>query len=416
MLAWKPHHNLLRQTLGWGVGVLFFLSVMYPMHAQEKEAAASLENATSAQLVEQLGANDYQIREAAEAEILTRDEEVIPLIEAARKSPDPEVRMRATAIYRLLSQRLRSERLQRFLTTDDDVELPGWKRFRAQNGDDPATRKLFVTMLENEWDLLDTMEKQPYLIDYLFYQRANKLRGSFQFPNQRQSVNEGSAATMFFVASQPDVRITHPAMEQMRFLLATPQLSGNLQDPENHKPLMSVFEHWLKANIEMGRFTSEMRFVVLATCMRENISSGMVLAKQMLDDRARPLHEEGVAQLNFAINSEQQMMYAMLAIAKLGSRDDIPELEKFFDDSTPIDTHLTVGEQMTTEIRDVALLAVLHLSGKDPKDYGFSRLATDPSFVYNVRSIGFLSADERDAAFEKWEKAQPESKQPAPAK
>ncbi len=418
MLAWKPNQNLLMRTLGWGVGMLFLWGAVSPLIAQDRrdEETARLDKATSQELIDHLGANDYLVREAAEAEILTRGEEILPLVRAAQTSPDPEVRIRATSVYRQLSNRLRNEQFQRFLATDQSADLPGWKRFRQQHGDSPANRKLYVDMLREEWDLLVTMEKQPYLIDYLFFQRANKLRGNFQFPNQRQAISEGSAAAMFHAASQSDVRLTHPAMEQMRFLLATPQLSSSLQDPENNKPLLSVFEHWLKANIEMGRFTSEMRFVVLATCMRENIPSGTVLAKQMLDDRAKPLHEEGIAQLNLAINSEQQMMYAMLALAKLGSRDDIPTLEKFFDDSTPIDAHLSVGDQLTTEIRDVALLAVLHLSGETPKDYGFSRLAADPSFLYNVRSIGFLSEDERDAAFQKWEQAKAKKQQPAPAK
>lgn len=416
MLAWKTNHNLSSRIFGWATSLLLLLGLIVPIYAQEdiEQLGAHLKEATGEELVQKLGANDFDVREAAEAEILTRGEEIVSLVEAACKSPDPEVRIRANDIYRQLSIRLRDERFERFLSMDKKTDLPGWKRFKEQHGDSPANRKLYVEMLRQEWELLVALEDQPHLIDYLFYQRANKMRGNFQFPNQGQGVSEGSAAAMFHAASQKDVRITQPAMEQMRFLMATPQLSGSLQDPENNKPLLSVFDHWLRANIEMGRFTSEMRFVVLATCMREHLPSGVILARKMLDDRSNPLRVEEFTQFNVGIDSDQQMMYAMLALAKLGSREDLKILKPFLDDETAIDAHLGITDRFTTQLRDVALLASLKLMGEEPKDYGFSRLATDPSFLYNVRSIGFLSQEERTAAFEKWEHTRKEETEPKP--
>ncbi|RCS48316.1 hypothetical protein DTL42_13405 [Bremerella cremea] len=388
-----------------------------PLLAQEADEriAAELKQASSQQLVELLGADEYPTREAAEAEILTRGEEMVPLVQAARTSPDLEIRIRATNLYQQLLTRLRNDQLKRFLKMDTSVELPGWKRFQQQNGDDEATRKLYVAMLQREWDLLTTMEQQPFLIDYLFFQRSNKLSNVPRFGGQAFEINEGSAAAMFFVASQADVRITQPSMDQLRYLLAVPQLTGDLQDPHSNKPLLSVFENWLKANIELGRFSSEMRYIVLSTCMRENIPSGTLLAQQILADRAKPSSEDGFVQLNMGINAEQQMMFAMLALAKLGSQKNIPEIEAFFDDTSAIQSQLAIGEEFGTELRDVALLAVLHLSGEDPKEYGFSRLANDPTYLYNIRSIGFLSNEERSAAFEKWQQAQ-KQKQEQPDK
>lgn len=368
--------------------------------AQEKSATATADQ----QLINQLGDDEYQVREAAEDRILQRGADILPLLNDARRSPDPEIRLRAMALYKQLSARVRKDNFSRFADMAKDVDLPGWKSFQERHGDTKETRKLFVSMLKDEWDMIGALETQPQMMDYLLFQRANKIREDLYGPNHIQ-ISEGTAAAMLHATSFEDVRITDPTMDQLKFLLAAPQITSSLQDPERAGPLLSVFDQWLESNLKSGRFSQEMRFVVLTTCLREGINSGKVVAKQMLDERASPIYQNGFGQFG-AINSTQQMMYAMLAIAKLGGKEDIEYLSKYFDNDTEVSLPTVQGDQFTTQMKDVALVAVLHLSGENPKDYGYPRISTDPNFLYNIRSIGFTTPEQRQQAFEKWEKKQ----------
>lgn len=370
------------------------------LSAQEQSLGAT----TGEDLIAQLGNQQYVVRQEAEVQILKRGPEMLPLLREARRSPDPEVRLRATTLYQQLSDRIRKDNFHRFADMAKDVDLPGWKRFQARHGDTKATRKLYVSILKDEWDVIVALETQPQMMDYLLFQRANKIREELYGPNHVQ-ISEGTAAAMLHATSLEDVRITNPTMDQLKFLLAAPQVTASLQDPESAGPLLSVFDQWLQTNLKEGRFTQEMRFVVLTTCLREGIKSGKIVAKQMLDERASPIYQNAFGQFG-AINATQQMMYAMLAIAKLGGKEDIEYLSKYFEDDTEVSLPTVQGDQFNTLLKDVALVAVLHLSGEDPKEFGYPRISTDPNFLYNIRSIGFTTDQQRAQAFRKWDKAQ----------
>lgn len=361
-------------------------------------------DSTNEELIAQLGNEQYLVREAAEDQIMKRGAGMLPLLREARRSPDPEVRLRAASLYQQLSDQVRRDNFNRFADMAKDVDLPGWKQFQERHGDTRATRKLYVSILKNEWDVIVALETQPQMIDYLLFQRANKIREDLYGPNHIQ-ISEGTAAAMLHATSFEDIRITDPTMDQLKFLLAAPQVTTSLQDPESASPLLSVFDQWLETNLKSGRFTQEMRFVVLTTCLREGIKSGKIVAKQMLDERASPVYQNGFGQFG-AINATQQMMYAMLAIAKLGDKEDIEYLSKYFDDETEVSLPTVQGDHFNTLLKDVALVAVLHLSGENPKDFGYPRISTDPNFLYNIRSIGFTTPEQREQAFQKWETAQ----------
>ncbi|MEW4564587.1 HEAT repeat domain-containing protein [Bremerella sp. JC770] len=380
--------------------VSILLGVVGELWAQPPSSSA----ASGEALIAQLGDEQYQVREQAERKIMQRGAPMLPLLREAARSPDPEIRLRATALYRQMSDRVRKDNLRRFADMADDVDLPGWKRFQERHGDTPAIRKLYVSILKDEWDIVVALETQPQMMDYLLFQRANKIREDLYGPDHIQ-ISEGTAAAMLHATSFEDIRITDPTMDQLKFLLTAPQVTTSLQDPESAGPLLGVFDQWLESNLKSGRFSQEMRFVVLTTCLREGIKSGKIVAKQMLDERASPIYQNGFGQFG-AVNTTQQMMYAMLAIAKLGGKEDIEYLSTYLDDATEISLPTAQGDRFSTLLKDVALVAVLHISGEDPKEFGYPRISTDPNFLYNIRSIGFTTDEQREKAFQKWEKSQ----------
>ena len=123
--------------------------------------------------------------------------------------------------------------------------------------------------------------------------------------------------------------------------------------------------------------------------------------------------------------SQHFKQYAMLTVAKLGGKEHIPLIEPYLDDKTVCTTHTTMqGGKRTmyqTQLRDVALVAIIHLSGKDPKDFGFNRLVRGEPYLFNPGTMGFEKEENdekdeaRDAAFAKWREFQEKQQGAAPA-
>jgi hypothetical protein len=99
---------------------------------------------------------------------------------------------------------------------------------------------------------------------------------------------------------------------------------------------------------------------------------------------------------------------SILILAKSGNADYMPRIEKLLDDKS-ICSQTNINKVMyKTEIRDVALFALLHLSKKEPKEFGFDRVAPNPQLLVNVHTLGFKGDEDRNAAFAKWKAFQEE--------
>ena len=54
------------------------------------------------------------------------------------------------------------------------------------------------------------------------------------------------------------------------------------------------------------------------------------------------------------------------------------------------------------EVRDVALVVLLRMTGRDPVEYGFKLLKENPETLYYVYTFGFVDEEEREATHAKW--------------
>jgi hypothetical protein len=95
---------------------------------------------------------------------------------------------------------------------------------------------------------------------------------------------------------------------------------------------------------------------------------------------------------------------AVLAVGKLGTREDIALLEPILKDRTGCGSFGTGGVTGTTELGDVALASLVRLSGHTLKEYGFPAGNLDEWTlqVHGPPILGFPSDKERNAAKQKW--------------
>jgi hypothetical protein len=58
-----------------------------------------------------------------------------------------------------------------------------------------------------------------------------------------------------------------------------------------------------------------------------------------------------------------------------------------------------------TQVRDVALAAILIMEDKDPREFGFRRIQRNDTNVFITSTVGFENEDRRSQVFEKYRKS-----------
>jgi hypothetical protein len=94
---------------------------------------------------------------------------------------------------------------------------------------------------------------------------------------------------------------------------------------------------------------------------------------------------------------------ALLGIARLGTKENLKDLEPFLKDKTQIAIVVVNGEQWAVQMRDVALGAAVQLAGESAADFGFER--RPPTVLVSVTSYtyyAFHTDEKRTAAHQKW--------------
>jgi hypothetical protein len=113
--------------------------------------------------------------------------------------------------------------------------------------------------------------------------------------------------------------------------------------------------------------------------------------------------------------------YALLVVGKFGGPADIDRLESLLIDSAVCAQQQLAApaaevakndqskaspaksEIVETQIRDVALAVMIHITGQKLADFGFTRAQPNPTILFNTASLGFANTDEREAALAKWQ-------------
>ena len=94
--------------------------------------------------------------------------------------------------------------------------------------------------------------------------------------------------------------------------------------------------------------------------------------------------------------------YALLCFAQFGKEADIPLLEKMLDDASPCDQARIANIVVVTQVRDIALAALVEITKQKHEEYGFERLQRHRQQVFYQRTLGFTTEAKRNAALATW--------------
>jgi len=345
------------------------------------------DDAVVAAMIDDLGASSYAEREKAARGLAELGIAARQPLQAALRHADAEVRQRARHILDYVLDRDFQQRLRAFAADVDGShgqDLPGWNRYRETIGDDAAARRLFVDMQRTESLLIEAYIQEPAKAGRILDARLQALRADSFIEDAifEQPRSVGQAAALLFVGADATVPLSEASCDYVATFVRQQsfyqQAAGATR---NSAPLKKLLAGWV------GRYFGDGRAIHrtnLFLALEYQLPEGLSLATRMVAD---PQLEVNVKPI------------AILAVARFGDRDEVPLL-------TPLLADATVLQQIDdrqSEVRDVVLAGLLHLTGQAPRDYGLELEPTE-LLDYDPLRFGYASDEERQAALDRWEK------------
>lgn len=345
-------------------------------------AAEPSVRALSNELVAQLGHDEFAMRERAAARLIALEGDAAPALRLGAESTDREIRYRSAKLLTLVSELDLQRRFEQFKNDTDpdkDYGLPGWHSYRSYVGDSLAARSIFVSMHEDEAPLLARAEDSPRQLADALATRCDQLRGQAMFG--RVQVRLGTIATLLFLATRDDFE-TSPLVQSVVYMACGGSTFEDAVDTgPGREVLGTLTERWIARQPLQGiRYALHLGL--------SNDLKGCVL-------RARETLESPAA-------SASDRIYACLCLAKFGDESDFPKLDAYLEDVNICGQAQVDGQVVVTEMRDLALAALVRLAKQEPKDFGFDRLVLDRKLVFSLPSLGFRDEQSRVAAIASW--------------
>lgn len=349
--------------------------------AEGGQAGQQDHNTKAALLVEQLGAEEFALRERATTRLIELGLAAKNAVEAGKTHPDREIRFRCERILQIVGEMDFQRRLTAFQAgRSDGLDLPAWRRFRELYGDDGETRNLFAQMQQAEAELLQALENGPQGVARVAEARTIHLQQSQRRAGEATSL--GSIAALLFAAVGDNVNLGLQTSYHLVNFCNQASFVEGMNDPAKSKVLRKMLSQWIPRST--GTVAQQCMFLAI----RYDLKEGLIPATRIL---------QNVGEQPFIRQT------AIMTVAKLGDATHAHLLETALEDATRLGSHRSDNVQYETQLRDVALAALLILKQQDPKQFGFDRIKMSESSVFNFGTIGFENEDKRKQAFAKYQ-------------
>ena len=349
-------------------------------------------------LVRQLGSPDFATREAADKALANMGARAAASVRAGMRDDDPEIAKRCADIWPRLWQteiaRPDAERLAGYTH-------PLWARFRKVAGDDAGSRTLFAEMVADfkRFRRLEAIEADSdkagaaYAAELKL--RAEALERGYQEAMAAAGKRTGLVVpasgiptrsefvTLLFLGTYPatakDEGAANTHNNVFAFALRTEKIPA----------LRRLYAAWLKTRTDP-----------------QPIAVGLNLAVNHYIAEVAPVAAAHAANDKLAPGVRA---FALLAVGRFGTADDLPVLKKAFADSRVFHTTnytFNDGKQRPIEVQvgDAAIGAALWLYGQRAADFGFpiaAMLKNHPDTLAQCGLLGFFDNDTRQAAHKK---------------
>ena len=378
-------------TLVAGVG----LSVWTPGFAQQAAVETKPPEEQIKELIVQLSDDSYTVRQAAAERLLEVGLDAREQLQAVADGPDPETRAAASRLLTLIEKSEFKRRLDAFAADTDGrqgLTMPGWEPFRKLIGDDEIGRAMFVEMQRHEAALLaDIFGNRASQPERRWEERLQKLVSWQASPINRNAAPPlGSCATVLFLGCLPELNVSDRIAAYQVHLVQRPPVVEAIKPGSTREGIRRVVVAWILNCPNRNEQLLDQR---LTLARAQDIKEAAPLALQIAG--AGP---------EFLTVSPGLRARAILTVGQLGTPDMADELEPLLDDTT-IYGQLAPAHPVpaiTIQIRDVALIAMLHLTDQSPIDYGFTDIRRTGARHDELTILGLPNDESRASAAAKW--------------
>lgn len=428
----------LQQLCRWALAVVVSL-VIAPgwVRAQSKEVASQVHEQVQ-ELIDQLGSDRFQEREAASAELLAIGEPALLALATAEQGSDAEVRKRARAIRERIENDKFDVLAQSFIRDPDPTAsygLPGWTSFSRAAGASRTAKRLFLDMLERRrliglcLEAIDGGSVPAGVFEGLPADPQQRLWTVVGMTCReiRQSLYQkgnrpvtGDCIALLVAAAVLD----NPPQDLHDTIKSEYQFGGYqtlLLQPSARVSTRRMLGKWmLKAPVTMAED-------VISIAHQTQVAEGADMARRLL---AAPAEDAAKAQ-------------ALICLARFGSVEDLDLIDKFVDDATVLEQFEQGdrGDDIRVEriappfrqppnpqdaqaqrrryerrLGDVALAAGFKLAGFDVEEL-FPIIVLEDRMAIRETTIGFPvdQPELRNAALKAWRDFRAKKTSPPPA-
>lgn len=335
------------------------------------------------ELIDLLDSPDFGERIRAEKQVRSLGDAAIGPLREAEKVAAVGLRERIRVILKELERNSfdgRLAALQDQPSKSAAALLPMWERFAAVVGDDEQAITFYIRLLQAERGLFAAVESQSGSVTELLEQRASSvLQSTRPSPEPREKFSADSFAALLLLCGDERVRLGSASTAVSSVLLYDPFLTA-LQDGSAE----SVFLERLAGSYILRDRIAPAR--PLTFVRRHPLPEGLMLAHRVLQSLR-------------GTNG----LFALMVIAEQGDADDVPSLEKVFDNRGIL---IRQGTLYSVTNGDLAMCVAIRLRGADPRDFGFAPgVDRTVPFVFAPETAGFRSDEDRRQAREKYRTA-----------
>ncbi|HVT26925.1 MAG TPA: hypothetical protein VHE81_02795 [Lacipirellulaceae bacterium] len=347
--------------------------------------------------IDELDHDVYSVRHDAAAQLLAAGISARKPLQALVNGPDPETRAAARRLIALIDQSEFHRRLEAFAADTDGKQgatLPGWEQFQKLVGSDPAARALFVDMQRQEGTLLATaLDAGARSPGDIVQSRLQRLIQSEVFTGNRSaSPALGSCATMVFLGSLSEIGISDQSAVLINVLCQRQPIGEIIRSEHREDAVRRLVVGWLLHCPVKNEQVLRQR---LDTVKTDGIDEALPLAVSVIS--GRPLYK--------SVHPNTRAM-AALVIGQLGNAELIDRVEPLLEDVSicfPPQGQLLGQRAPAVQVRDVALVVLLQLTGQRPADYGYTSAQLQlPIKAYLMQSLYRDNDQQRAESIAKW--------------
>jgi hypothetical protein len=347
--------------------------------------------------IAELSHDSFTVRQAAASRLLAAGMSARRPLLAVTEGPDPEVRAAARRLVTLIDQSDFHRRLEAFAADTDGrrgLTLPGWDEFRATIGSDPAARALFVEMQRHEGPLLSSVfGASPQSPDELWEDRLVGLVQRTATARDRSAAPPlGSCATMLFLGTAVDMTVSDRGAMLVENMIQRPPIGEALAAAGEQDAVRRLVSDWILHCPNKNEHILARRLNLAST-----IDLAEVLPLALAVAGGDP---------QYASVSPTTRAQAILLVGQFGGRENVRNLEPLLEDATicmPLQAQRLPGQPaVNVQVRDVALVVMLHLTGQRPADYGYVHARFQPQRTFQLQTLHRENDEQRAAAVAKW--------------